>query len=178
MNKSLCFTGHRPQKLVYGFNEHHEMCIRLKDRLRFEIRQKIEEGIDTFLCGMALGTDIWCGEIVVELQKEHRGIHLIACIPHNGQEKKWNDDYQRRYRALLNCAEDQVVISDHYTKDCMQIRNEYMVDHSSHMIAVYNGQEGGTKTTIEYAIKKGRNIILLDPTRMVRRSIMGMPKSE
>ncbi len=178
MDKSLCFTGHRPQKLIYGFNENHEMCVRLKDRIMIEIKQKIEEGIDTFLCGMAIGTDIWCGETVVELRKEYQNIRLIACIPHIGQEEMWNEDYKERYRELLRHADEKIIISDHYTKDCMQLRNRYMVDHSSNMIAVFNGQEGGTKTTIEYAIKKGRNIILLDPTRMVRRSIMRTPKSE
>ena len=34
----------------------------------------------------------------------------------------------------------------------MQRRNRYMVDHSSLLIAVYDGQSGGTRSTLEYAI--------------------------
>lgn len=94
--KSCCFTGHRPQKLSYGMDEQHEHCIRLKNRLKIEIEQKITEGVDTFLCGMAWGTDIWCGEIAAELKEQYPHIRLIACIPHKGQENSWTDDYKKR----------------------------------------------------------------------------------
>jgi hypothetical protein len=34
----------------------------------------------------------------------------------------------------------------------MMRRNRYMVDHSSHMIAMYNGMpKGGTAQTVQYA---------------------------
>ena len=94
--KSCCFTGHRSQKLSYGMDEQHEHCIRLKNRLKIEIEQKITEGVDTFLCGMAWGTDIWCGEIASELKEQYPHIRLIACIPHKGQENSWMDDYKKR----------------------------------------------------------------------------------
>lgn len=38
--------------------------------------------------------------------------------------------------------------------------NEWMVDHVSRVIAVYNGQPSGTRNTIEYAKKKGVPVIL------------------
>lgn len=91
--KSLCFTGHRPQKLPYGMDEDHDMCRRLKARLRTDIEIKIQSGVETFYCGMAWGTDIWCGEIVLDLKVQYPHIRLIACIPHIGQEKGWNEVY-------------------------------------------------------------------------------------
>lgn len=60
---------------------------------------------------------------------------------------------------------------DHYVKGCMQKRNRYMVDATAHMIAVFSGSPGGTKSTIEYAQRKGLDIILLDPDRMVRKHL-------
>lgn len=54
MGKSLCFTGHRPQKLIYGFDEQHDMCVRLKARLRIDIEQKINEGVDSLLTPSAM----------------------------------------------------------------------------------------------------------------------------
>ena len=60
---------------------------------------------------------------------------------------------------------------DHYVNGCMQKRNRYMVDSAAHMIAVFNGSPGGTKSTIEYAKRKGLDIILLDPDRMVRKHL-------
>jgi len=37
-----------------------------------------------------------------------------------------------------------------------------MVNHASRVIAVYNGEKGGTKNTIDYAIRNGipvRNVL-------------------
>ena len=44
---------------------------------------------------------------------------------------------------------------DHYAPGCMQRRNRYMVDHSALVIAVYDGSAGGTRQTLEYAIRRG-----------------------
>lgn len=46
-----------------------------------------------------------------------------------------------------------------YSKDCFQIRNRWMVDHASRVIAVYNGAEGGTRNTVEYAGLRGIPVI-------------------
>lgn len=42
-------------------------------------------------------------------------------------------------------------------------RNAYMVDHSSLVIAVYDGMAGGTKNTVDYAAARSVRIITLDP---------------
>jgi uncharacterized phage-like protein YoqJ len=42
-------------------------------------------------------------------------------------------------------------------------RNRYMVDHSSVLIAVFDGVLGGTMQTINYARKKGLEIIEIRP---------------
>ena len=42
---------------------------------------------------------------------------------------------------------------------CRQRRNRYMVDHSDLLIAVHDGLPGGTRYTIEYALRRGVNII-------------------
>lgn len=46
-----------------------------------------------------------------------------------------------------------------YSRACFQIRNEWMVDHSKRVIAIYNGQPGGTKNTIEYAERVGVYVV-------------------
>ncbi len=51
-------------------------------------------------------------------------------------------------------------ISKAYDKRCFQRRNEWMVDHSARMIAVFSGQPGGTRNTIEYAKAHGVEIVL------------------
>ena len=48
----------------------------------------------------------------------------------------------------------ETMVQDHYTPGCMLRRNRYMVDHSTLVIAVYDGTNGGTRRTLEYAIRQ------------------------
>lgn len=176
ISTTVCFTGHRPQKLPWGFNEDNESCRRLKRQLEKEIVAAIDDGFDTFITGMALGTDIWCGEIAAEL-KERYDIMLVAAVPHKGQESRWTEEYKRRYRELLGKADEIKVLRDRYTEGCMRERNEFMVDSSSLIIAVFDGSAGGTAETLRYAHRQGKGIVLLDPTKWTRRYIAPQHKN-
>lgn len=160
-----CFTGHRPQKLPWGFDESDDRCEELKQRLRTAIKLAITHGKTMFYTGMAMGTDIWAAEIVLELRGElsEFDIKLIAVIPHSGQEAKYPDDLKQRYRRILPEADDHIVLRERYTDGCMQRRNRYMVDNSSMLIAVYSGDGGGTGYTFDYAKKQELQIIWIDP---------------
>ena len=64
--KTCCVTGHRPQKLSFGFHEEDERCIRLKELLRLHILDRLEQhGVTHFISGMALGVDLYAAEIVL-----------------------------------------------------------------------------------------------------------------
>ena len=55
------------------------------------------------------------------------------------------------------------VSSVKYFNGCMMKRNNYMIDNSSLLIAIYNGSPGGTKQTIEKAKQKGLQIKIIEP---------------
>lgn len=46
-----------------------------------------------------------------------------------------------------------------YSRDCFQRRNEWMVDHAARVIAVYNGESGGTRNTVAYAKRNGVPVV-------------------
>lgn len=74
INKTCCFTGHRPQRLPFNFDEQHPVCVRLKELLRQELVRLItEEKVTGFITGMALGIDQICAELVLELKEIYRG---------------------------------------------------------------------------------------------------------
>lgn len=146
---SCCFTGHREAKLIRASDL---IC----DDLELAIKQAIEDGYTTFITGMAYGVDIWAGEKVVDLQKKNRSLHLIAAVPFDSFEDRWGFRWKNRYRNLLKKADDVHYICDGYAAYAYQKRNEWMVDRSSRVIAVYNGGSGGTRNTINYA--KIRNV--------------------
>lgn len=122
--------------------------------LETEIRKAIDNGFVTFISGMARGVDIWAAEIVLRLRDAGEPIHLICASPFEGFEKSWPEDWQSRYRSVLGRADVVRYICKGYNRSCFQIRNEWMVDRSARVIAVYNGESGGTRNTIVYAKKQ------------------------
>ena len=141
-----CFTGHRPEKL-----SRTERAI--KSDLKKEIKLAIKDGCTVYLTGMARGTDLWAAEIVLALRKRNKDLKLICAIPYEGFELRWSEQWQTLYRQVLAEADLVKVIGKGYHPGIFQIRNEWMVDRSSRVIAVYNGQAGGTRNTVHYANK-------------------------
>lgn len=147
-----CFTGHRPEKLTQS---EKEVCAGLER----EICNAIEEGMTVFISGMARGVDIWAAEIVLRLRKKDPEIKLICASPFDGFEKSWGTDWQKRYAKVMAEADLIRFICPAYSKACFQIRNEWMVDHSARVIAVFNGEKGGTANTINYAKKHNVTVV-------------------
>lgn len=166
------FTGHRPQRFKFRYNEDHTDCIKLKGQLEEIIELLIDKGVTTFISGMALGVDTWCAEIVLNKQAHNKRIKLIAAIPCKGQESKWSQEAKIRYNNILSKADSVVYLAESYTDNCMQERNMYMVDNSDILIAVYDGSKfGGTHQTLEYARNKELGIIIINPDTMIAHGV-------
>ena len=99
--------------------------------LEEKIREAIDDGFVTFISGMAWGVDIWAAEIVLRLKANGHPIHLIAAVPYEGFERGWDDDWKRRYHAVLSAADFVKYICDHYHRGCFQIRNNFWLVVSS-----------------------------------------------
>lgn len=161
---SCCFTGHRPEKLPWGFYERDARCIRLKFRIEQMVEQVYQEGIRHFICGMAQGSDLYFGEAVLKLRKRYPDVTLEAARPCETQAKHWKRQEQNRYQNILEQCNYETMVQHSYTPGCMQRRNRYMVDHADVVIAVYNGEpKGGTAQTLAYARKQQRKIYILEP---------------
>ncbi len=52
-SKTCAFTGHRPGKLPWGYDETAEGCVRLRETLAAQISLLIDSGVTDFLSGMA-----------------------------------------------------------------------------------------------------------------------------
>ena len=115
---TCCFTGHRPQKFPWGYDEEWEDCVKLKLKLACEIEAMWKKGVTTFISGMAIGVDMWAAEIVLDLKSAYPQdtIKLIAAIPYEGQANKWSVEYRERYFDILAQADQEVIMQEHYTK--------------------------------------------------------------
>ena len=153
---SCCFTGHRPDKLPWGTNEMDGRCLTLKLRLEEAVEDAYKDGMRHFICGMAKGTDLYFAEAVLKLRKVRENVTLEAARPCQTQSHGWSEPEQCRYQEILEQCDYETLVQHNYDRGCMLRRNRYMVDHSSLVIAVYNGDpKGGTAQTLAYAMRKG-----------------------
>ena len=162
---TACFTGHRPEKLPWGYNEADMRCFVLKAELSKMILQAYGCGYTHFIAGGALGADMYAAEAVLTLREQYPEITLEIAIPHDGQTAKWPQSLRDRAESIREEADVITWIAHEYTKRCLFDRNYYMVSHCSVLLACFDGQPGGTAQTIETAHRLGRLITVVRPVR-------------
>ena len=170
----ICFTGHRPKGLPWGYDETKESCILFKNVMSSIIEKAIVNGYTYFISGMALGVDMICAEIVLELKKKYKNVMLECSIPCLDQEKKWPSSEQEKYKKIVRKADVVHYVSEaKYSGTCMNDRNNYMVEQSDVVIAVWNGKPSGTGNAIKMARDAGKKVRIVDPFNP--RSILFFP---
>ena len=162
--KSCAFTGHRPNKFPWKYDETDMRCKRLKDAVKTAIENLIDDGYTDFLSGMAEGVDTWAALIVLDIRNKNASIKLHCILPCREQPDSWSEIAQKTYHSILRQADSVVFVNRDYRKNCMLERNYFLVEHADIIFAVYNGERrGGTASTVRYAQKKKKKVILLNP---------------
>ena len=143
--KTCCATGHREilaDKLAY-----------VEAELRKAVVAAVDNGYTRFINGGAAGTDLIFAAIVAELKEQGHPLFLEAALPYLGRKRSRD----QRFQKMLAACNEVKIFSEQYSRGCYFVRNRYMVDESSRVIAVYDGRDsGGTVYTMQYAHTKGR----------------------
>ena len=149
---TCCFFGHR--------------TINETDELRTKITEAVEglitdENVDTFLFGSKSEFDRLCLELVTKLKEKYphvKRIYVRAEFPFINDDylnyllKSYDDTY---YPEKLHGAGRAAYVE----------RNYEMINNSKYCIVYYDEpnapttRKSGTKIALDYAIKKGRDII-------------------
>lgn len=147
-------TGHRPDKLqgydskaeqlLYNFAFHNLIC-------------HLSNG-DSILTGMAQGWDQ-----AIALACHNLNIPFTAIIPFPNQDALWPRRARDDYRNLLKYATSAVLVSQGgFSTQKMQLRNQWIVDHSDSILAMHDGSHGGTYNCLQYAEGKKPIVNLWD----------------
>ena len=138
----ICCTGHRPKTLPTGYN--------LAPLIALAKPWLAAKNTDAVLTGMALGFDQAVALAALDL-----GIPVHAYIPFIGQADAWPSHSHALYQSILRrCASQKIVSPGGYEAWKMQARNEAMVDDADHILALWNGEKGGTANCLAYAAAK------------------------
>lgn len=145
----LSVTGHRPPSLVGGYRDCNRYLIPIAEVALSRIQP------EKVLTGMALGWDqtiayvCWC-----------LNIPFVACIPCDDFGSNWPSESRIRYRLFLDRASEIVLVNEgEYEAWKMLKRDDYMVDNSDSVLALWSGiQHGGTFHTVQYALAHGKTV--------------------
>ena len=160
---TCCFTGHRPDKLPWGFDERDPRCLALKQSMAREIGSLYLRGFRHFISGMAQGCDLYFAEAALALREQYPDLSVEGAVPFPAQADHWQPEQRRRWQNILALCDLETVTQQHYDRFCMFRRDRYMVDRSAAVLAVFDGTPGGTQYTLNYAMDKKLEILLLDP---------------
>lgn len=147
----LAVTGHRPDKLG-GYSD---SVFEKLTQLAVNELSRFNPAPSIVYTGMALGWDQAVAQACISLE-----LPFFAAIPFKGQESRWPQQSQKRYRELLDQASDYKILYPHNAGEIWMFaeRNEYMVDKCNHLLALFNGTKGGTFITYGYAREQGVEI--------------------
>lgn len=154
---SICVTGHRPKRL-YGYDLSDVRWVRLYYLFKRLLKEK---ECDIALSGMALGVDTIFAMATLSLRDDDQfPIKLHAAVPCRNLSEPWfNEDDVNRFKHILGVADIVTYVTDSdYVEGCLERRNEFLVDNSDEILAVWTGSPGGTKHCIDYAKKKGKSV--------------------
>ncbi len=157
-----CFSGHRPEKLPDGGNPSSMNIRRLKSVLMLAVEEAVAKGKTVFLSGMARGVDLWAAAMVIEAKRKNPEIKLVCVLPYRDQMESVKGVEKWQYCNILENADETVVLCEKRTKGCYRKRNEFLVSHSSMLIAVVWNYSSGTGQTIKLAEKKGLETHIID----------------
>lgn len=160
--RTVCFSGHRPEKLPDGGDPDSQITKMLKSVLYTAVLESIDAGYDTFVTGLARGVDLWAGEIILELKARGNPVKLVAASPYRGHGSNFRGRDKFILGSILSRADETVYVSEVYSRDCMRRRNEYMVNLSGKLIAVVSDYKSGTGQTIRCAQSQGLEVRIID----------------
>jgi len=168
--KTCCFSGHRPKSFPWKNDESDPRCVWLKSRIYEEIARASDDGFTRFMAGGAQGVDMWAAEAVLEFKRKNkdREVTLSLVIPFLNYAGYFSNEEKARLIDIIEGSDERILTSneDERGKSTLKYyrRNEYMVDNSSRLIAVYEekpGGRGGTKYTVDYAKKSGIDVVII-----------------
>ncbi len=122
------------------FNETDPKYLYIKKFLEKRIIRFIEEGVEWFIIGGQLGTELWAGEIILELQEEYSNVHLAVILPYTSFEENWNENNRELFKRVTHQADYVNFSSNKDYESPKQLRGNqvFMIRNTDGAFLVYD----------------------------------------
>lgn len=98
--KNLYVTGYRSYE-VSVFTPDDPKLKYIKLYIKKRLTDYIHEGLEWVIISGNLGTELWTGEVVLELKKDYPELKLAMLLPYTGFQSKWNEKNQLLFNSIV-----------------------------------------------------------------------------
>lgn len=175
ISRTVCITGHRERYIppYEGMPVYQSMTVNsVKLMLYRYIDMAISKGYTNFISGLAMGTDLWAAEYILEKRRSNKDIRIIGMMPFRRHAERFTSEYLEMLRKTELRADELFSVSKDpditygrrntlmTSSTLYRDRNYCMVDNSSAVIAFLNADciASGTAQTVNYAKRRGRKV--------------------
>lgn len=145
--KRVIAAGHRPDRLE-GYTD--QAWDSISQFALDAIRQR-QGKIDVVYTGMAQGWEMAVAHACAAL-----GIPFVVMAAFSDQEKFWSGTAQDRYRRLLEKAQEAITVSPGpYSPEKTREKDKLLLANGDVLLALWNGDVGGTERIIREANSRG-----------------------
>ena len=158
MENTVCFSGYRPEKFSFALNS--PQGEKLINDIEKCVQTLINKGFVNFIVGGATGFDTICGEVLLKLKKDYPNIKIYSYVPFKNMHLSFGAHWRDRQKMVLENS-FVTVLNEEFYRGCYFERNRKMVDEAQVLVCYFDGADGGTAYTENYAKKRGIEIINL-----------------
>lgn len=125
-------------------------------KLYFEKRLKeyIEEGLEWVIISGNIGTELWAGQVVLDLKNDYPEIKLAVLLPFTGFQSNWNEKNQAVFNAVIEKADylNYTSSSEYQNPGQLKGNQEFIIKNTDGCLLFYDTEhEGKAKFFYELA---------------------------
>lgn len=142
--KRLYVTGYQSYELGI-FNENDPRVQVIKNILKRELINLIENGLEWVMISGNLGTEMWAGQIIKELKVEYPEISLAVILPFKEFGSNWKEPNQLLLSELVQIADFVDSVSHQTYQNPLQFKNHinFLLQHTDGALVVYDSEYPG-----------------------------------
>ena len=132
-------------------NEEEPPLLMVRSRLFTLMQTLVAQGYDEFWLNGEYGIPLWAAEFLLKLRVGNP-ITVHIAVPYEEQSTNWTEEIRDRYFAVHEQADEVTMVGKHFTVDCYETADRYMLDRSDALLIC-----GAAGSQPEAAVYAGEN---------------------
>ncbi|WLR53039.1 DUF1273 domain-containing protein [Bacillus tianshenii] len=152
--KVVAITGYKPHELGI-FKDDHPGVQYIQKAFRKQLLQLVDEGLEWVLISGQPGVELWCAEVVFDLQEELPQLQLGIVMPFEEHYKRWPEEKQEYFEMVLMQADFADTLSKRPYEAPWQFKNlnAWLVEKSDGLLVLHDEERKGTP---DFLIAEGK----------------------